>query len=450
MSGISRRLATIISLALTAISSAAPVSAEDLLAQFEKVRPVLERQLQSRVADERIRALEKLRKFPLAPAARLAHANFADPREPVRSMAYATLLAINGEQEVCDALFELAADGMRARGNPKLVPPALAALLSSNLPIAQINTRQFLDTTVAASPLGPEIALSIADTLAVRRQPEDVATLARLSQSKLFASHFGVRRAVVDALVKIPTKDAVGSLIAMMHRAGGEAKADAAEHLTKVTGQNFATNAAAWQGWWAKAGEAFEYPNLSQNSTYRSVITKSESGYYYGMPLFAERVVFVLDTSSSMGGGRLVAAKRELVKVIAGLPDHVHFGIVVFNSRVYGWQKKLVPANEKMKQAAISYVGGQNPNSSTASYDALETALAYDTEAIYFLSDGAPTMGKIVAPVLIINAVTAANKVRRISIYTIGIAPGFPGSPTDLFLKTLSEGNFGNYRRIDG
>lgn len=450
MSGFSRRLATIVSLALLAVFSAAPVSAEDLLEQFEKARPVLERQLQSRVADERIRALEKLRKFPIGPAAKLAHANFSDPREPVRSMAYATLLSINGEQEVCDTLIELAEDGLRARGNPKLVPPALAALLSSNLPIAQINTRQFLDTTVAASPLGPQIALSIADTLAMRRQPQDVATLVRLSQTKLFAKHFGVRRAVVGALVKIPTKDAVSSLISMLDRAGGEAKADAAEHLTKVTGQNLATDTAAWQSWWAKAGEAFEYPNLSQSSAYRSVITKSESGYYYGMPLFAERVVFVLDTSSSMGGGRIVAAKRELVKVISGLPDHVHFGIVVFNSQVYGWQKALVPANAKMKQAAITYVGGQNPHSSTASYDALEMALAYDTEAIYFLSDGAPTMGKIVAPVEIIQAITAANKIRRISVYTIGIAPGFPGSPTDMFLKTLSEGNFGNYRRIDG
>ena len=86
----------------------------------------------------------------------------------------------------------------------------------------------------------------------------------------------------------------------------------------------------------------------------------------------------------------------------------------------------------------------------TASYDALEAAFAYDTEAIYFLSDGAPTSGKILAPLDIIAAITTANKVRRITIYTIGVAPGFPGSPTDAFLKTLAEENFGQYRRVDG
>jgi hypothetical protein len=92
----------------------------------------------------------------------------------------------------------------------------------------------------------------------------------------------------------------------------------------------------------------------------------------------------------------------------------------------------------------------QSTHSNTASYDAVETALSFDTEAIYFLSDGAPHGGKIAAPVDIVAAISAINRSRRVSIYTIGIGAGIPGGPLDLFLKTLAEQNFGLYRRIDG
>jgi Ca-activated chloride channel family protein len=182
----------------------------------------------------------------------------------------------------------------------------------------------------------------------------------------------------------------------------------------------------------------------------RTITMAGEGGNYYGLPLYAERLLFVLDTSGSMSGERLLAAKRELVRAINGLPEHVHFGVVIYNDRVDRWQKELQPADAKNKRSALAFIDGQGAHSRTASYDALEAGLAFDTEAIYFLSDGAPTAGKIVAPVDILAAIQQVNKARRVSIYTIGIAPGFSGSVTDTFLKTLAEQNFGQYRRIDG
>jgi Mg-chelatase subunit ChlD len=206
-------------------------------------------------------------------------------------------------------------------------------------------------------------------------------------------------------------------------------------------------DAGAWGRWWADAGGTWSYPHLSPNAPQK--ISASANGYYYGLPLFAERLVFVLDTSGSMTGGRIVAAKRELIRALSGLPEHVHFGVVVFNGRVVAWQNKLVPASAAMKKTAIAYVEAQAAQSNTASYDALAAAMTYDTEAIYFLSDGEPTAGKILAPADIITAITAENQKRRISIYTIGIAPGFPGSVTDSFLSTLADRNRGQYRRVD-
>ena len=79
----------------------------------------------------------------------------------------------------------------------------------------------------------------------------------------------------------------------------------------------------------------------------------------------------------------------------------------------------------------------------------METAFNFDVEAIYFLTDGEPTSGKIVSPPAIVAAVSQANRSRRISIYSIGIAPGPPGGQLDLFLKTISGENYGEYRRVD-
>jgi hypothetical protein len=423
--------------------------AQSVADKFADARPAIQRQLKSRKVESRLDALAELRQYPVPEAARLAHGCVDDPDEGVRRAAYDTLVVLGGEQEVCDTLAELATQGMQDKHWAAKVPPAVAALLSSNLPIARLRVQQLLDKTLAASPRGLQIALAVADALATRRRPEDVLALGRLSQSKLFAEHFGVRRGVVNALAEIPSKEAVGTMIAMLDRVGGEAKADAADHLTAVTGQIFGMDAQAWQRWWQQTGPTFVYPRLSANAP-RTAKTEGPGGYYYGLPLLAERLVFVLDISGSMEGPRMMAAKRELIKAVRGLPDNVHFSVVVYNEVVRTWKRTLVPADEKMKDAAVAFIEALVPRSNTASYDALQEALTFDAEAIYFLSDGAPTSGKILAPADIIAAITAANKLRRITIYTIGIAPGFPGSPTDAFLKTLSEQNYGEYRRVDG
>jgi uncharacterized protein YegL len=170
---------------------------------------------------------------------------------------------------------------------------------------------------------------------------------------------------------------------------------------------------------------------------------------YYGLSLQARRIVFVLDISGSMNGPRLQAAKDELVNTIEGLANDVSFSIVVYNNAVMVWQRSLTAASPGAKRAAAQFVHTRRAAGHTAAYDALEAAFQFDAEAIYFLSDGAPNAGKIVRPDDIVAAVRQANRSRRISVYTIGIAPGSPDGPCDLFLKTLAEQNFGVYRRVD-
>ena len=147
-----------------------------------------------------------------------------------------------------------------------------------------------------------------------------------------------------------------------------------------------------------------------------------------------------------MAGPRMEAAKRELIQVIATLPDTTAITIVAFSDTAVAWNKTLVPANEMNKQAATSFVASLVPRGMTASFDALDAAFSFDTEAIYFLSDGEPTAGKLVAPAAIVKFVTEANSSRRLSLYTIGI---MTQGPLADFLKALADANYGIYRQID-
>lgn len=425
------------------------VALADRLEDFQKAKKSVTLQLRSKQPASRIEALKKLEAYPLEDSVRLVYNGLSDSEEDVREAAYASLMKMNGNQEVCDTLMLIVKKQLGRRDDGELAAPGIAALLASELPSVRRDSLDFVDETVAAGKQGIPVVITLAEQLGQHGQAIDIEPLVRLSKTKVFAEHFGLRRTVVDSLKRIRSKEAIGALIEVMDKVGGEARADAAEHLTTATGQIFGMEAEAWARWWEDSQKTFEMPTRSVETPYRSVTLATANEGYYGLPLFAEKLVFVLDTSGSMSGPRIAAAKRELIKAIDGLPDSTQFAVVVFNGTVGCWQRQLAKSTPESKKAAIQYVSAQATHSNTASYDALEAAMLFDVEAIYFLSDGAPHGGKISAPVDIVAAITAANRTRKISIYTIGIDVGFSGGPLDEFLKALAGKNLGLYRRVD-
>ncbi len=132
------------------------------------------------------------------------------------------------------------------------------------------------------------------------------------------------------------------------------------------------------------------------------------------------------------------------------MPKEVYFSIVAFDSSVRVWQRELVQANEQMKHIAVNVVLEQQARGNTASYDALEAAFELNPEAIYFLSDGAPQGGKINDPAQIVATISSVNRVRRVSIHSIGIDTANPGAAGFArFMQTLAEANWGVYKAVN-
>lgn len=153
-------------------------------------------------------------------------------------------------------------------------------------------------------------------------------------------------------------------------------------------------------------------------------------------------MVFVLDTSGSMLGPRLEAAKRELESAIMALPAETAFTVVFFNSGAGSWRRMLVEATDPNKRDAVTFVARLPAEGATATSDALQAAFTFDAEAIFLLSDGEPSAGRIADPAGIIQFVTELNRGRAVTVNTIGIMTG--GG----FLDELVKADHGTFRAV--
>jgi Ca-activated chloride channel homolog len=110
-------------------------------------------------------------------------------------------------------------------------------------------------------------------------------------------------------------------------------------------------------------------------------------------------VVFVVDTSGSMAGGKLQQAKKALQFCVENLNADDRFEIVRFSTEAESLFGKLSEADSEHRKRASNFIADLKPIGGTAIADALQTAFKARTErsdrpfVIIFLTDGLPTVG---------------------------------------------------------
>ncbi len=428
-------------------AAAAPSGAESKTDR-QAVR-MLQRQVHSQTPSLRVEGVEGLREFPTLEAARqiVPHA-LTDPAEEVRRAAYHTLLAWKDKRAVNPFLMRMFNAEVRGKkGNIQVAVPLLAVLLASNLPETKHDLARLMKGYAAAGSEGVNLITTAADGLGKENDQQSVTILQRMSKLTCFSETFACRRAIVQAMVAIRLPESIDALIELLPKVDGEARGDMLRHLANVSGEQYGAHPEAWQAWWKKHKDKFQFP--ASGAMPQAAARQRELPSYYGLAIQAKRIVFVIDISGSMQGPKLAAAERELDKTIDSLPEDAAFSIVAFSNRVLVWRKVLMPATLAAKQSAQQYVYNLRAGGRTDAYDALDAAFRFDAEAVYFLSDGAPNCGTIPEPAAIVAAVTQANRLRRISLNCLGILAGEVGGPLDRFMQTLAKQNYGEYRRVD-
>lgn len=300
------------------------------------------------------------------------------------------------------------------------------------------------------------LAFAAAASLAERRDPQLLPSIVSLAKRKEFMQSFGFRRCLVDAVAQVPDKAAVAFLIEMSSKFDGQLRFETVQHLARLTGQNFGGHSDQWAAWWKDQSGNFQAaaPRAStaiapDSRTVARIPWPEPLPEFFGVPVYAKRVVFVIDRSGSMrssvdGVTRLEEAVKQLEKAVDALDRYAYFNVFAYNTDVLPFMTQLVQAEDSNKRASRNFAYRLTPEKKTACYDALYAGLMADAnlEAMYFLSDGEPTAGRIVDMPTIVNSITAQNALQRTSIYTLGIdARG----AHEEFLKELARRNYGQF-----
>jgi hypothetical protein len=297
------------------------------------------------------------------------------------------------------------------------------------------------------------LALTALRGLLDSERTDDWSAVAAITGRTEYSQVYALRRATVAYAEANATRPAVEFLIDTLEKQQGQLKYEAAVSLTKLTGQPFGGRGADWRDWWSNAtGEFLAVPKAQQaeiSLTKPGFAWDAEVPRFFGVPVYAYRVVFVLDRSASMassidGETRLERARVELERVLEKLAPHAFFNVLAYNENVRRYQSLLVPATPEHKRGAIVFAHGLRPELLTDCHQALVAGLGVDPnlEAMYFLSDGEPTAGAIVEPMAIVDAVTQLNRLQMTAIYTLGIdARGIH----ERFLRRLAAMNNGEF-----
>lgn len=413
---------------------------------FREARQNFLVQIRKKAPDDRVQAIASIANFPQHEAAELIlKRGVSDAHPEVRKAAQAALKQLAKVDTVSTALLE---DFKRAVHKVPVTEAAtelLRCLALSTDPALQQQVLKVLDDYLAGPKGNLALPITLIDDFA--RQADDEAWVAVkfFAQSKAFESKFGYRRCVVQALTHIQNPDAVMTLITLIPQSNGLVQHDIIQYLTKLTSQKFKDNDREWMVWWKEHQAQFEFPKGGVPAA--DVPLGTDQQTYYGIPVCAKRIVFVLDTSGSMRGAPIEAAKASLLQVIEKLPPEVRFDVVMFDKSAVAWQPRLMPATTQAKEDAARTIRNRGLQKGTVSFAAIETAFNLEPEAIYFLSDGQPTDSQ---PDQIFNTFCALNRTRRVSIHTIGVVTD-RGNAAELilFMKPLAEQNFGSYRIVD-
>ncbi len=141
----------------------------------------------------------------------------------------------------------------------------------------------------------------------------------------------------------------------------------------------------------------------------------------------AKDVVFVLDTSGSMAGNKLLQAKKALRFCIENLNDSDRFNILRFSTDVEPLFNSVEKATDENRTRARSFIADLKPIGGTAIDAALSEALGQvDGErqrpsAIIFLTDGRPTVGNTDENQIVAGVKPKEHEKRQARIFCFGI-----------------------------
>lgn len=322
----------------------------------------------------------------------------------------------------------------------------------------------------------PGVPMLAADVLGKNKFSEAIEAIAELKSNPAFGRSYGYRFNLVRSLAQMEHPLAIETLTLWRGEFDGQLRHEIEELLDQVSEGDFDDDTDRYLAWKESLSKSVDPMAVSSDAA--TSITAPESDQpkivlqpssessesldrlrfskrhqYYGMELYAKRLMFIIDHSGSMeeysaGMTRLQRAKMELIRVITDLDPDTEFAIMFYETVVRTWREDLVIASDENKMEAIRFIKRLKFGDRTNTYTALRDSIEYseDLEAVYLLTDGRPTEGPITAPPAIVQDILHRNRFRHLNFNTIGVSVS---GPTETFLKTLAAESGGEFRALN-
>ncbi len=159
--------------------------------------------------------------------------------------------------------------------------------------------------------------------------------------------------------------------------------------------------------------------------------------------------VYVIDTSSSMEGGRIRMAKTQLKASLRLLQPNQKFAVLFYNEYIEKLKLRRVAeqpmyfASDVNKQLALQQIETVTPDRGTDHYPALTDALALKPDVIYFLTDGEEPA---LSPAELRDIQTLAGTT---TIHVIKFGDGRVTTTTTSWLEKLARQCSGEFRELE-
>ncbi len=146
-------------------------------------------------------------------------------------------------------------------------------------------------------------------------------------------------------------------------------------------------------------------------------------------------MIFVLDTSGSMRGKRMIQARNALKYCLSNLQEQDRFAVINFATTVNRYTDKLLPATTGQIAEAKKWGDGLEATGGTGIHDAMLSALDLRpnddgrTFTIVFFTDGRPTIGETNED-KILKSILAKNSTQT-RIFTFGVGDDVNASMLD-------------------
>ena len=318
-----------------------------------------------------------------------------------------------------------------------------------------------------------------ADVLGKNKFFGSIEAIAELKSDPAFDRSYGYRFNLTRSLAQMEHPQAIEILTAWRLSFDGQLRHEIEELLNKVGEDDFGDDVDRYEAWkesMAKSAAEISVPDeatvtasmpdddkavqpkivlqsSSESSESLDRLRFSSRHQYYGMDLYAKRLMFIIDHSGSMeeysaGMTRLQRAKVELIRVISDLDPDTEFAIMFYETVVRTWREDLVLASDENKREAIQFIKRLSFGDRTNTYTALRNSIEYsdELEAVYLLTDGQPTEGPITSPPAIVKDIMHRNRFRHVNINTLGVSVS---GATETFLKTLASESGGEFKALN-